>query len=864
MVPIALVFGLGIAADRWFWDDAPPPQLWLYYLLTGLLVLALSRFAAKASRTGVSLFLLLFSVLFAGAARHHLHWRLFAENDIGRFASDQPQPICAEIILLSVLERSAMSADLMTFPEPKPFLRGTARAVALRDGTSWRDVSGRILLSVAGADSPYRPGDRLRIVGKLVRPPSPRNPGEFNLREYRRADRILAQVIVEYPEAITRVSSGAWWDPVALLGRWRIAARLRLHHFLPESDHALAQSLLLGFRKEIPDEFEEALLKTGTIHILAISGLHVGILAGGFEIALRLLRLPRRLRITILLIVAVLYLALAGGQPSTIRASVVLGVFLIGYLMHRPTFSMNTLAVAAMVLLILNPSDLFRPGPQLSFLAASVLVVVTSSARLPSEELLEFSLQSQSLWNRSLLRVLRNRLLPLILLSVAIWLVTLPLVLSQFHILNPLGVVLTPILIPPITVAILTGFLLVLIAPVIGVGAVPLAWLCHISLSIVETVITFTCRFLPLYCWLPSPGPIWVSGFYSLWIIFLIWGWRGPFWLMRPILLALTAWFLGGILTLVFPRLANPNEFRFTLLSVGHGLASVLELPNGEVWVYDVGSFGNGRIPARALAGYLWSRGFTRIDALILSHADLDHFNGLPQVLDYFPVQKVVISPRMFQHGEPGLDELRRLLKESQIPCETVAAGHQWSGNGYKIEVIHPPFDFVSRNDNAQSLVILVDCAGHRLLLPGDLEGEGTQAILRRPPISVDVLVAPHHGSLRGQAGELIDWCRPQWLLVSGGEVSRESVMQHFQGKARHVLHTAETGAITMAFSPNGCEMNLWRSPSEDEKHAQSEADAQEKPLIRHLPAGLSPPAKWRSQSTLRDWGFRAVTSGMR
>ncbi|MGQ9504511.1 MAG: DNA internalization-related competence protein ComEC/Rec2 [Thermogutta sp.] len=812
MVPIALIFGLGIAADRWFWDDTTPPRLWLYYLLAGLLVLALSRFAARASRTGVSLFLLLFSVLFAGAARHHMHWRLFAENDIGRFASDQSQPICAEVILLSVLERSAISADLMTFPEPQPFLRGIARAVALRDGKTWRNVSGRILLSVAGTESPYRPGDRLRIIGKLVRPPSPRNPGEFNLREYRRADRILAQVVVEYPEGITLVSSGAWWDPVVLLGRWRIAARLRLHRFLPESDHALAQSLLLGFRKEIPEEFEEALLKTGTIHILAISGLHVGILAGGFETALRLLRLPRRLRIPILLAVTILYLALAGGQPSTIRASVVLGVFLIGYLMHRPTFSMNTLAVAAMVLLILNPSDLFRPGPQLSFLAASVLVVVTSSARLPSEKLLDFSLQSQSSWNRSLRRVLRNRLLPLILLSVAIWLVTLPLVLNQFHILNPLGVVLTPILVPLITVAILTGFILVFTAPVIGVGAAPLAWLCHISLSIVETVITFTCRFLPLYCWLPSPGPIWVSGFYSLWIIFLIWGWRGPFWLMRPILLALTAWFLGGILTLVFPRSANPNEFRLTLLSVGHGLASVLELPNGEVWVYDVGSFGNGRIPARALAGYLWSRGVTRIDALILSHADLDHFNGLPQVLDYFRVKKVLVSPKMFQHSEPGVDELRRLLNQSQIPCQVVSSGQRWGGEGYNLEVIHPPSNFTSRNDNAQSVVILVDYAGRRLLLPGDLEGEGTQAILRTSPVSVDVLVAPHHGSLRGQAGDLINWCRPHWLLVSGGESSRASVIEHFQDKVLHVLHVAETGAITLVFSPNGYEIKMWRS----------------------------------------------------
>ena len=810
MIPIVLAFGLGIAADRWFWGDASPPNLWLFYLLIGLVVVSLARLI-RTSQNGVAFAFLLVSVALAGAARHHLHWRLFAENDIGRFAQDQPQPICAEIILTSVLEPSVMSADPMTFPEPKPFLRGTAYAVGLRDGTTWRDVSGRILLSIAGSESPCQPGDRVRIVGKLMRPPLPRNPGQFDLREYRRADRILAQITVEYPEGITLVKSATPWHPTAILGRWRLAARRILHKSLPESDHALAQALLLGFRNEIPDEFEDALLKTGTIHLLAISGLHVGILAGAFETALRLLRFPRRFRPVILLLVVIFYLALAGGQPSTIRASVTLGIFLIGCMIHRSTFSLNTLAVAALILLLLNPSDLFRPGPQLSFLAASVLIVVTSTSLWSSQQLPEKLLEPHRRWVRVLRRIVRTQLFPLFLLSPAIWLVTFPLVINNFHIVNPLGVVLTPILILPVTVALLIGFLLILLGPLIGVGAVPLAWLCHISLSITQTVITFACRFLPWYWWLPSPPLIWVGGFYALWVIFLVWGWQGPRWLMRPMFFGLTAWFLGGILIFTTPRKAESNELRFTLLSVGHGLASALELPNGEVWVYDVGSFGNQRWSARIMAGFLWSRGYTRIDTLILSHADLDHFNGLPLLIDYFRIKKLIISPRMFQHSEPALEELRQLLSESKIPCQVVSAGQKWDNNGCRIEVIHPPSDFTARNDNAQSVVLLVNYAGRQILLPGDLEGEGTLAILKTPPITVDVLIAPHHGSLRSQAGELVDWCRPQWLLVSGGESSRASVAERFQNQVPQVMHTAEAGAITVVFSSHGAEVIPWK-----------------------------------------------------
>lgn len=809
MVPVALAFGLGITADRWLWGDSPPPGLWLGYLVMGLITLGFSYRTSGAGPKSVALTLLLISVSLAGAARHHLHWRMFPENDIGRFARDEPQAICLEVVLSSVLEPSALSADSMTFPEPKPFLRGTARAVALRDGTTWRTVSGKLLLSVAGTESPYQPGDRLRIVGKLTRPPLPENPGQFDLREYRRADRILAQVTVEYPEGMTRVRAASFWNPVALLGRWRSAARDSLRDLLPESDHALAQALLLGFRNEIPEEFEDALLKTGTIHLLAISGLHVGILAGGFGMILRVVRFPRRFRPAVLLVLTILYVALAGGQPSTIRASVALGLFLIGCMIYRPTFSMNTLAVAAMILLLLNPSDLFRVGPQLSFLAASVLIVVQPMKLASSDSFTGFIAESRPRPIRWLQRLAREQLFPLLILSVAVWLVTQPLVVYQFHIVNPLGVVLTPILVLPITVTLLTGFLLILFGPVIGVGTLPLAWLCHGSLRVTEAIITWACQLLPFYRWLPGPPQLWVIGFYMLWLVYLVWGWRGPRWLSRPLHVGIGLWLIAGILFFAIPR-KTVNEARFTLLSVGHGLAGVLELPNGEVWVYDVGSFGNQRWPARIVAGYLWSRGYRHIDAVIISHADLDHFNGLPLLMDYFPVKRLLVSPQMFQRREAAVEELRRLVVGSRIRCETVQAGRRWECDGCRVTVIHPPASLAPRDDNATSVVILVDYAGQRILLPGDLEGDGTRAMVNSAPVTVDVLVSPHHGSVRGQAGDLVRWCRPRWLLVSGGRSSLETVKEHFQDQVQHILHTGEVGAVTVVLSSHGCEVKPW------------------------------------------------------
>ncbi len=148
------------------------------------------------------------------------------------------------------------------------------------------------------------------------------------------------------------------------------------------------------------------------------------------------------------------------------------------------------------------------------------------------------------------------------------------------------------------------------------------------------------------------------------------------------------------------------------------------------------------------MAGYLWSRGITHLDAIVISHADADHYNAVPALLDQFSVGSVYVSPVMFEGRSAALDALHDALDQSGVPLEEVWSGDRLRNSGdVLIEVLHPPRQGVLGSDNANSIVLNVEYAGRRLLLTGDLETPGLEDVVAEAPLDCDVLLAPHHGS---------------------------------------------------------------------------------------------------------------------
>jgi competence protein ComEC len=234
----------------------------------------------------------------------------------------------------------------------------------------------------------------------------------------------------------------------------------------------------------------------------------------------------------------------------------------------------------------------------------------------------------------------------------------------------------------------------------------------------------------------------------------------------------LVAWVAVGFAT---PLVRDwiPSEHgasvRCTTLAMGHGLGVVLEFPDGKTLLYDCGRLGSPSGATDSVASYLWRQGKTHVDAVVISHADADHFNGLPELLERFSVGAVYVNPVMFDRQGAALRVLQNSLAQHRLsPRELQAADRFVMGNDIRLEVLLPPPGGMLASSNANSVVMLVEAHGRRLLLTGDLEKQGLELLLRERPAPCDLLLAPHHGSRGSEPARIIQWCGPRWTIVSG------------------------------------------------------------------------------------------------
>ncbi|MGC8643530.1 MAG: ComEC/Rec2 family competence protein, partial [Isosphaeraceae bacterium] len=163
-------------------------------------------------------------------------------------------------------------------------------------------------------------------------------------------------------------------------------------------------------------------------------------------------------------------------------------------------------------------------------------------------------------------------------------------------------------------------------------------------------------------------------------------------------------------------------------------------------------------------------RGITRLDEVILSHADQDHYGALPDLLDRFRIGAVVVPPGFVSEANPGAEVLLKLVRGRGIPIRTIAAPASWQHGSTRFRVMHPPAGWhPEASDNARSLVLEVEHGGRCLLLTGDLDQQGVVELASQPPVNspIDLMLAPHHGGKTANTSILYDWAKPRTVMVS-------------------------------------------------------------------------------------------------
>ena len=756
---------------------------------------------------------LLVAVAAAGGSWHHDQWRLVQQDEAGLCVTEEIRPLACEAIALTSPRWSPAPplSALRTVPkgdETELMLRVTS----IREGAIWRPASGYAFMDLDGHLLGVRAGDRVRLMVLASQPMKPLNPGEFNYYEYERSRRVFCRLRGLFPESVSVVERGSVWSWRLWLSRLREAGNGILREHISQQRSTLAAAILLGAREQLDPERNEGFLVTGTIHVLSISGLHVGILAMGFWSLFRTGLFPRRLMLWSAIGLTMVYCLLTDSQPPIVRATILIVVACSSLLWGRRALGFNTLAFAGLIVLAYQPSALFQAGPQLSFLsvAAMILFAPWLTKRVEHDPLDHLINQSRP-WYQRIVRAVGGEFYRVWLTGVVIWIITLPLVWQQYSLISPIALGLNAVIWLPILIAMYARFAVLLVGPIAPRIGELCGRVCDFNLWLIEYCIELGQVPVGNHFHAPPPPWWWVATFYGVFLV----------WVLVPQLRTRKLWAAALVCSwcaIAWWLALHPQwdltrqedrPLRCTFVAVGHGTCVLLETPQGQNLLYDAGKLGSPVGAVRPISAVLWDRGIRHLDAIVISHADSDHFNGIPELLQRYSVGVIYVSTRMFddEDRQPAVKELHAAIKKSAVPLRALSSGNKLqAGDDVHMEVLHPTELGVIGSDNANSLVLLIEFEGRKLLLPGDLESPGMEDLLAELPIDCDIVMAPHHGSARSDPRGFANWSRPEHVVISGGRDVEDidaidAVKRSYGQLGSAVYHTAEQGSVRFEIS---------------------------------------------------------------
>jgi competence protein ComEC len=629
-------------------------------------------------------------------------------------------------------------------------------------------VSGGVLVSLyysklnsALAES-LTYGREVMVRGELVPAGTARNPGEFDLRKYLQLNNIYARLYVEKSDTILLGEEARHNFLTLYVYPVRRSVGERLDRLIGGEEAKFLKGLIIGERSEIPMDVKLAFINSGVMHILAVSGLHVAIVALILLVLFQMIRIPEKPRIIITCVLLVYYIFLTGAAASVARSVVMAIVFLCAKLIERRTDVYNTLALSAIVLLLIDSKQLFQPGFQLSFAAVFSLVYL-----YPKFYALKDFLPDWLKSNRLIVG-----LIAAISVSLAAGIGTLPFTSIYFGKISIISFVANIVIVPLSNVILALGMLTVAvsyasswIAMIYAEATSFLTWLLlrlvgffgNLRLSYVDSHFTIVTSLL-FYIVVGIVVNLEKKEMRKISIIIglvtaniMVYGWI----LFAPTKTALTA----------------------TFIDIGQGDAIFLEFPDGQNLLVDAGpKTVSSDAGERFIAPFLLRQGIHRLNGILVSHPHSDHLGGVPYLLRHFEVDQVIDA------GSFGNSELYReylhLIDSLKIARRILQAGTMLRGfNDIRLYILHPsgsfiPADSMQRvNFNNQSLVVKLVYGETSLLLAGDAEKEAENRIVNvyHDFLQSSVLKAGHHGSITSTSPEFFAMVRPRMAVISVG-----------------------------------------------------------------------------------------------
>lgn len=769
------------------------------------------------------------AALSAGATLHDVHFRRLPAGHVARYCAEGSIRMRLTGTLLVPPEVRPVTTGRIAWSTELPRTRLLIEAEEIQGRSGPLRVCGIVAVHVRQPVLHVTAGDRVECVGTLYRPPSPDNPGQHDWSLILRRKGILTEMSCERAadvEVKGIADGGSRW--IASLRRRLRAAMLdrTMPADVPGAD--LLSALVLGQRSAVGDAVNQAFVDTGTVHYLSVSGAHVGMLASAIWGIGVLVGASRRSCAVWAMILITAYTLLTEPQPPVVRSALMGNLLCVSVLLGRPLRSTNWLALSAIILLLVQPMQLFDPSFQLSYVTILAVMflgprvhaaagVLIRRVRGRDDPLFSFGIQRR-LNPPSPARIILDHLLRLLgwslAISVAAWLVGSILGACHFRQVAFWGWLNTILITPLVWLVLVLGFIKAPVSLVLPAASRFIGWplgvLTDWLLRVVEHL-----QHLP-GSGTPTPTvPTWLAaaalGAIAAW---MIQPWlRAPKWCVIGAALVTAA---CGLWQLSPPR--HRGALILTFPSITNGSACVINFPDGHTWIYDIGSLAPYDVQRWVIGPVMAEQRVWTVDAVVLSHPNLDHFSGLPGLLDRRTVGRVLVSPWFSDFSAPG-QPAHRLLVEVQragVPIDRVRRGTALPGpGGVTVEVLWPPpaGTVAIREANESSIVLRLSYEGRRILLCGDIMAQAQGHLLALDDLRADVLVLPHHGSTSSDPRPFILAVNPRYCIRSGGNRSADVASRLADVLADRVyLDTQNDGAVVVDVRRSGLSVRPWRA----------------------------------------------------
>jgi competence protein ComEC len=788
----ALFLSLGLIIGK-FWEY---PFKWIYIISIISLFAALYLFYTGKQKNLLQISIA-FLIILLGILNMYQAENMRPNNHITRFLETQ-SPV-------------GLKAHLVKDPvEKSGRMELVVNADTLITGKMTVAVSGKILISIFESLSTQLVyGDRITVQGCMEIPAGLKNPGGFNYRAYLKRKGIDCIFRLDSKDPIQKTGMGSG-NPLLRkiiypIRRFMIRT---IDQTSRDQERAILRALLVGEKGLLTPEVRDQFARAGIIHILAVSGLHVGYVFLILTFLLGLLRIPSQTRGIPILIGLILYVLITEAHPPVMRASIMAGTYLLGTLLARNSVPLNLLGFAALILLLIRPMDLFDIGFQLSFAAVFSILYF-----YPVFEKLHWIKRLKSLFH---ILPLGNQIFAMLLVSLSATIGTFPISAFYFNRVPLISLWINLIAIPWIGIIVALGFSTILFStfsPWIGsvYGA-----LNQELLSLFRNLMSEISSLSISSIVLPTPSLYLILTYY-IFLLFMLHFREGK---KRKILAFL---FMLSVNGFIWEKalLNDSNKLTWIQFDVGQGDAALLRLPKGKNLLVDGGQstpyFDSGK---NVIAPYLRKKGIRKLDGIILTHPHNDHVGGLITILNRFHVS------RIFTAGSESDSKLYRdfistAKNQNILITEVTAPDSICYFPGVRIDLVSPPSGYQKMKDfrtlNNQSLAIQIRYGERSFLLMGDAEEEAEKDVLKRSmPVSCDVLKAGHHGSRTSSSQPFIQTSLPSCTIISVGNNNRfghpsQIILDRFEAMGIQVLRTDQQGAIIFKSDGQKLKQVLWR-----------------------------------------------------